>query len=112
MSKVNLSEFIENTLVEISKGVKGANEKINATKEYTDAVFNLRANKGDSKTVKGIEFDVGITAEKNAKGSMGLMVKLFSLSGGVSAEKGAKTEDIQRVKFEIGIDRAYDGISK
>ena len=112
MSKVDLSEFIENTLVEISKGVKGANKRINETKEYKDAVFTLRANKGDSKTIRGIEFDVGITAEKNNKDSIGLMVKLFSISGGASSEKGAKTEDLQRVKFEIGIDRSYDGISK
>ena len=83
MEQMKLKDFIQNALVEIAEGVRGANKKITDGKS---SVFCLKVNRGDSKA-PGVIFDVAVTASKEGKDSSGFMVALVNLGGGAKAER-------------------------
>jgi hypothetical protein len=60
-SQVELSTFIENALVEIARGVRGANEKLMDPDKNQFQVFSMRHNKGDQGKFPGVKFDVAVT---------------------------------------------------
>ncbi len=100
MEQMKLKDFIQNTLVEIAEGVRGANKQITDGK---GSVFCLRFTRGDSKT-SGVEFDVAVTASKEGKDSSGFMVALVNLGAGAKAERATGNEMAHRIKFEVGLD--------
>lgn len=99
MNQVELKDFIKTTLIEIAKGIKGANEELKNT------VFSLRHNKGDLSKIPGIQFDITVTATKNQKDKAGFMVALVNIGGGANTKKGISDKMVHRIKFEIGIDQ-------
>ena len=109
MEQVTLKDFIKNTLVDIGEAVNEANQHFINPKQQIFHVFCLRHNKGDQLKVPGIIFDVAITAMKNQKDKVGLMVTLLPFAGGGNTETAANNELVHRIKFEIGIEEKFIG---
>ena len=109
MEQVRLKDFIKNTLVDIGEAVNEANQHFINPKQQIFHVFSLRHNKGDQLQVPGIVFDVAVTAMKNQKDKVGLMVTLLPFAGGGNTETAANNELVHRVKFEIGIEDKFIG---
>lgn len=101
MDGIELSDFVANTLVEIAKGVKKANETLRPGK--SDGVFELRFNKGGNKDVPGIRFDLAVTAAQEQADKAGFFVAMVGLGGGANAEKSRAAETVQRITFEVGL---------
>jgi len=103
MNQIELSDFIKSTLVDVAKGVKGANHKIQEEEGRNSNYFTLRSNRGDNSKIPGIMFDIAVTASKNQKDKAGFMVALATLGAGANTEKGMGSEVVHRIKFEVGL---------
>jgi len=103
MSEVQLSTFIENALIEIAKGVRGANEMLKEPNNNQFEVFSLRDNRGDSNKIPGIKFDVAVTASAKQSDKASFVVALMHIAGGANTEKSRGNETAHRIQFEVGI---------
>lgn len=108
MGRVELSEFIKSTLVDVAKGVRGANKALQEHDGSADSYFTLRANRGDNSKIPGVVFDIAVTASKDQKDKAGFMVALATLGAGASTEKGTGSEVVHRIKFEVGVHYDYN----
>jgi hypothetical protein len=83
-----LKNFIETALVEIHQAVKAAREQ---TKEAVMLSWT-----------DGVEFDVAVTATKEAGKNAGLnVVAATILSGGAKAEQKTTDQEVSRIKFKV-----------
>lgn len=112
---MKLSEFIQETLVEIANGITSANESLIETGAVANPPNIAVRPRGDSKIfgvwnrnspemhpiVELIEFDVSIAVEenreKNAKGSLSISI----VELGAGGKSLAKTGSESRVKFRV-----------
>ena len=103
MAQVELKDFIQNVLVEVAQGIRGANETLKDPDKGQFHVFNLRSNRGDSSKIPGIKFDVALSAATQQKDKAGFFVTLVSMGGGASTEQAKGGETAHRIQFEVGI---------
>jgi hypothetical protein len=82
MEQIPLKDFIKNPLVDIGEAINEANQHFINPTQSRFHVFSLRRNKGDDKNIPGVQFDVGITARKDQKDKVGLVVALLPFTGG------------------------------
>ena len=108
MSEVQLGTFIENALIEIARGVRGANEKLKDPDKHQFEVFSLRDNRGDNNKVPGIKFDVAVTASEKQSDKAGFVVALMNIAGGANTEKSRGNETAHRIQFEVGIQGTWN----
>jgi len=105
----NLQDFISETLVQITEGVKAAQTKIAVSgaminpKEMAmdNSVPYWRGEKAGNYLVgQTIEFDIAVVAseEKNIKGGMGIVSVL-----GYEANKENASSSVSRIKFSVPI---------
>jgi len=108
MNEISLSEFISNTLVEIAKGIKSANEALIDPDKDVFQVYELRRTIGDNAKTLGIKFDVALSASHGQKDKAGFVVALASLGGGANTEKQKGNEQQHRIQFEVGVKQEYN----
>ena len=97
---MNLQEFIEETLVEITQGIRAANEKLNTNDSSLYAQYVLKDSKDDSSNSL-INFDVAITTKREGKGEAKSKFKLFVAGADLSASGSIANEKVSRVKFSV-----------
>lgn len=107
MEHVQLSEFIENTLVNIAQGISSANKKLEKIDSKNADLFSLHATKRDNPIAKNIQFDIAVTAVKQNKNETGFVVALVNLGAGAKVERSSENEMCHRIKFEVGIERYH-----
>ena len=104
---MNLEEFVEETLVQIVRGVAGAGRKtirenaiVNPDSLHWGAEQEMLWD-GEGKKVEEIEFDVALTTseQKEAGGKVGLSV--MSIGGGVQGSTTSASSSVSRVKFSV-----------
>ena len=102
---MELQEFITETLLEISNGIREANnirlgEK--ATDPNASQTFFLRpGSKADNGA--GIEFDVAVTTKKAGEGKAGAKLKLSVVEAELGGAGGASKESVSRIKFTVNV---------
>ncbi|MBQ4880203.1 hypothetical protein L1077_22065 [Pseudoalteromonas luteoviolacea] len=101
---MNLQEFIEETLVEISQGIEAANKKLNVNDHCLYAKYVLKDSKDDLKNSL-INFDVAVTTKLEAKGEGKGKFKLFVADADLSASGNIANEKVSRVKFSVSANK-------
>lgn len=86
---MELAEFVKTTLVDIVKGLKGANSDLAGTDK-----FRLLSN-------EQISFDIAVTVSEESKSSAGGGIHVYAVK--IGGEKGNLTtnESISRIKFNV-----------
>jgi len=107
MEQVQLGDFIRNTLVQIAKGIREANEELKNPEKDQYEVFSLRHNKGDSAKIPGVKFDMGVTAASGQTDKAGFFVALVIIGGVANTEKSKEGEVVRRIQFEVGIENSW-----
>ena len=106
---MKLSEFIEETLTEIVRGVKSAQDKIADTNAEIQpsglAKFNNDQFPFPFKPGRGIvnmvEYDVAVETSDEASTKGGVGVAMAVIGVGVQASEGEKTSRAHRIKFSV-----------
>ncbi|MEM7812079.1 MAG: hypothetical protein AAF532_11425 [Planctomycetota bacterium] len=101
MSETTLSTFIEQTLLEIIRGVASAQESIKSVAEGAKIGPSDPANK--SSLVRTVDFDIGVAigSEQQTKGGVGIIVGPITL--GSAGQSGDKKDSTNRVQFSVPI---------
>jgi hypothetical protein len=107
MDQITLSEFISNTLIEIAKGIKSANQVLTDAENNIYEVYELRHTKSGSSKSLGVKFDVALSASHGQKDKAGFVVALASIGGGANTEKQKDNEQQHRIQFEVGVKQEY-----
>lgn len=102
---MELQEFVKETLLQITKGVKDAQE---AAKEY-GAVVNPKIMpgcesaqiSGEYRPVQNISFEIGLTTASEDSSKKGIGVILGGLKAGYDANDGKKESAVTNIKFSI-----------
>ncbi len=116
---MNLDEFIENSLLQIIKGVRSAQKKSvikNKALGEGDLINPKVLNNADSvpkgkdyitfdkDLVQMVEFDIAVTASKDSLESLGSGIKVAGLGGfGGKLKKVVTSSDVSRIKFKVPI---------
>ncbi len=104
MEQINLRDFIQKTLVDIARAIRGANEDMKSIEKIDSNLFILSHSiSGDKSRDKGIEFDIAIAATKSEKESAGFKISIVEIGGGISGGKKIESEMLHRIRFEVGI---------
>ena len=88
--KVQLDEYVKTIIVDIFRGVKGAQEEIN----------HKVIIQQDSRSNASVMFDLVVVAETTTKVSGGLAVKVLNFGGGYKH----KSSEVNRIKFSVNVD--------
>jgi len=107
MNEISLSDFISNTLIEIAKGIKKANDELKDTENNIFHVYQLRDTISSSQKTLGVKFDVALSASNSQKDKAGFVVALASIGGGANTEKHKDHEQQHRIQFEVGVNQSY-----
>lgn len=108
MTEIPLSDFLSNTLVEIAKGVRKANDQLVDTENNVHKIYELRSTRGDNSRSLGIKFDVALAVTASQKDKAGFMVALASIGGAANTEKQKGQDQHHRIQFEVGINQEYN----
>lgn len=109
-SNMELKEFIEKSLVQISEGVVSANKTLRVKDNDIATSYLLTSGKDDQLNQKEsptrISFDIAVTSTSNmkgnAKGSASILTVVdANIGGSVSKE----TQNVSRVKFDITVSK-------
>ncbi len=104
---MELKEFISETLLQISEGVKKAQELteeiggvVNPAEVYADN-FVKASVKDKQRLVQIIDFEVGLTASNDKSNNKGIGVALGALKGDAGSKKEEKQTTNTKIKFQI-----------
>jgi hypothetical protein len=98
---MQLDDFIKNTLVSISNGVKIANEEIDKKRNNpAEKVFLLRPGSEQEKG-QGVAFDVAVTTEKSGNADTGISIAVVGLSLGGKVE--LSNQVVSRIQFVVNL---------
>jgi len=97
---MNLKDFIEETLVEITHGITGANNQLAPEGGGIGSTYLLK-NSNTDKNSGYIEFDVAITIKNNVEAKAKGKFALFVADAEMSAQGAHSNENISRVKFKV-----------
>ncbi|WP_320055769.1 trypco2 family protein [Desulfuromonas thiophila] len=102
---MELQEFITETLLGISNGIREANN-VRLDKKPADPnasrTFFLRPG-SRSENGAGIEFDVAVTTKKIGEGKAGAKLKLTVVEAELGGSGEASKESVSRIKFTINV---------
>lgn len=102
---MELQEFITETLLEISNGIRDANNARlgdKADDKNVPRAFFLRPG-SKSENGAGIEFDVAVATKKSGNGKAGAKLKLSVVEAELGGEGSASKESISRIKFTVNV---------
>jgi hypothetical protein len=99
---VDLEKFIEETLLEISGGLKNANAHLKEASAKPDApnTFFLRPG-SQTERGAGIEFDVAVTTRIDGGGTANAKLRLAVVEADLGGKGGASNERVSRIKFTV-----------
>jgi hypothetical protein len=111
---MELQDFIQNTLVQIARGIenaatelKGSKAIVNPRNVGTGGVKDehiygyLNANKKFFKVVQKIEFDVAVTAEKSKETKGGMGISVGSITVGTQGQSEHAGTTVSRIRFSV-----------
>jgi hypothetical protein len=104
---MELREFVRESLVEISEGIREAKEaykKARGVGDTGDNAFHLKPSLGPKMEERGIEFDVAVTIKEGT--DLGRKTKVDLLKIVEVSASGASKESadrVSRIKFVVGI---------
>jgi len=99
---VELKDFIRQSLLEISEGLKEANSSYKESRNTESNAFLLKPG-GNENEGKGIRFDIAVTtkSESETSGKAGIGIKVVALNSEGKSTKGS--ESISRINFTVTI---------
>ena len=108
MKEISLSQFIENTLVEVALGVRGANKTLNENhgSDFTQSTFKLAPTgyRGTSIKDDKVKFDIGVVVSRDKTEGMKMGVFSGVIGGGAETKNENNSENVHRVSFCIEVD--------
>ena len=90
---MELQEFVKETLLQITKGVKEAQEE---ARSY-GGVVNPRL----VQDATNVEFEVGLTESSEDKTKKGIGVLLGGLKGGIDGSDSRTTSSVTKIRFTV-----------
>jgi hypothetical protein len=109
-SKMELKEFIEKSLVQISEGVVSANKTLREKDNDIQTSYLLTDGKDNqlkqTEPPTKISFDIAVTSTSNIKGEAkggGSILSVVDANIGGSTSK--ETQNVSRVKFEVTVSK-------
>lgn len=120
---MELSEFVNQSLTQIVKGVKESQDEIRAQGGYANsAIFTSASGKesathfgsvSDGQNVLLVDFDVAITVSDASEGGIGGKLSVASLFKLEAGSKGtAASESTSRIRFKVPLALPVDLITK
>ena len=101
---MELDKFIAETLADIRKGIRDANEEAKGENPKPDAPNSFFLRPGSKQELgAGIEFDVAVTSKAEGKGSAGAKVRLSVVEADLGGGGTASKENVSRIKFTVTI---------
>jgi hypothetical protein len=101
---MDLETFVKQSLLEITNGLKKANERIKKDFGPADLPSTFLLKSGNNAELgQGIQFDVAVTTSLHGKGSAGAGLKLSVVQIGLGGEAAASSEQISRIRFIVTI---------
>ncbi len=100
MAEMTLKEFVRDTLIGVSEGVKEANEKL---KERGLGNFSLVHNGDKRFQQEGVEFDVGLAVSSDEGSKARLGVSVLALGAATEGESSKAAAASHRVKFRVAL---------
>ena len=108
---MNLKDFIENTLVEISDGIEAANERLNKHDKRLFAKY-VMGNSSDDNEQSKICFDVAVTSSKNGSAKTKGKFNIFVVDAEIGGEAAISNQNVSRVKFEVSTNQTVGYVAK
>jgi len=121
---MDLKEFVKESIVQIAKGIEGANEELMNSSAMVNPV-NIAANSGSaqvyartktpsgqslgSRVVEKVQFDVAVVAETGEEGSVGAKLSIASIGIGAKGKTESTNKSESRIKFSIPV--VYPGFN-
>ena len=101
---MELDKFIAETLSDIRRGIKSANEEAKGESAKPDVPNSFFLRPGSKQELgAGIEFDVAVTTKAEGKGSAGAKVRLAVVEADLGGGGAAMKENVSRIKFTVTI---------
>ena len=106
---MDLKEFTKQALVQISEGIKEANETmskdgafvVSSNAENISNRMWARDANGNAHVSIDIDFDIAVTAANEADSKAGLLAVVSLLNIGASSEDKVSHQEISRIKFTL-----------
>lgn len=106
---MELDTFIEETLLQISKGIQSANEQLAPTRKKADGTdlpkLYLLAAGRKSEQGSGIHFDVAITSRTEGEGKSGGKIKLAVVEADLGGKIKQTAQAISRIQFSVTVNQ-------
>jgi hypothetical protein len=112
---MDLQEFVQATLVEISKGIQRANESLKGTDTKVNPK-NLAMNTGTganygyiaktqemSRVVELVEFDVAVNVSEGSEKNGKIGISVGSVGLGVGGKSAEGSSSISKIRFKIPV---------
>ena len=99
---MDLKDFIKESLLQLSLGIRDANDALASELNTQNRTYALRASKQDAGSV--IDYDVAISLKEGAATEGGGGLKLAVADIGASSSKETTHETVSRMKFTVRID--------
>lgn len=106
---MDLDSFIKETLIQIAKGIKAANEELADDRKKPDGsdppkLFLLSpGNKQEQGN--GVHFDVAVTSEKAGEGKGGAKFKLAVVEAELGGGNKTSEQTVSRIKFSVNVNQ-------
>lgn len=99
---MELSEFVEETLVQILKGIRGAQQREDGPNVAAEGMFSGKVSEHlhiafDDVPFTVVDFDVSVVAETKNEGKGG--IKVLGIAAGGSVDRAV--QNTSRVKFAV-----------
>jgi hypothetical protein len=104
---VELDSFIKETLTQISRGVRLANEELDKDRKSLDGkelpkIFLLRPGSQQERGA-GVAFDVAVTTHTEDSGNGGARVKLAVVEANIGGKISTSQQNVSRIQFAINV---------
>jgi len=104
---MELSSFIEETLVQISNGIQQANDRLSPSRVKDDGTelpkLFLLPPGNDSEQGKGVHFNVAVTTQSVNEGKGGAKVKLAILEVNLDGHDATLERTVSRIQFSVNV---------
>ena len=108
---MKLKNFVKNTLVEISEGIKEAQNELDTTNSGTEInPKSLKRNNTDYSInndgyikIQEIDFDIAVIVNKDTEDKAGIGVLTSIINAGATTKEGNTNTETHRIKFKVPI---------
>mgnify|MGYP000170947142 CR=1 FL=1 len=107
--KVELQDFVHQSLVQIAKGIAYANKDLSSKVEDVESHYLMENGKNDQNTqVKKphtVSFDIAVTSASKIDVVSGVSSKIYVADANVEGSLGRETKSVSRVQFEVIVNK-------